>query len=60
MIFVQQMPLVDTKSCTAHFRTNSFVGTEGESDERWILPCICVLIIDGGHVRRVYCTGSHR
>lgn len=24
------MPLVDTKSCTAHFRTNSFVGTEGE------------------------------
>ena len=24
-----QLPLVDTKSCTANFRTNSFVGTEG-------------------------------
>lgn len=27
--FVYQLPLVDTKSCTANFRTNSFVGTEG-------------------------------
>jgi protein-serine/threonine kinase len=27
---VSQVPLVDTMSCTAHFRTNSFVGTEGE------------------------------
>lgn len=26
---VYQLPLVDTKSCTANFRTNSFVGTEG-------------------------------
>src|SRR5260221_14684944 len=25
------LPLVDTKSCTANFRTNSFVGTEGSS-----------------------------
>lgn len=25
------VPLVDTKSCIADFRTNSFVGTEGES-----------------------------
>lgn len=24
-----ELPLVDTKSCTANFRTNSFVGTEG-------------------------------
>jgi len=27
--FAYQLPLVDTKSCTANFRTNSFVGTEG-------------------------------
>ena len=26
-----QLPLVDTMSCTANFRTNSFVGTEGEA-----------------------------
>ena len=26
---INQLPLVDTKSCTANFRTNSFVGTEG-------------------------------
>lgn len=25
------MPLVDTMTCTANFRTNSFVGTEGQS-----------------------------
>lgn len=25
------VPLIDTKSCTANFRTNSFVGTEGTS-----------------------------
>lgn len=24
-----QIPLIDTRSCTADFRTNSFVGTEG-------------------------------
>lgn len=29
-----QVPVIDTKSCTADFRTNSFVGTEGE----WQLP----------------------
>lgn len=26
-----QVPLVDTMSCTANFRTNSFVGTEGKA-----------------------------
>lgn len=26
-----QIPLIDTRSCTADFRTNSFVGTEGVS-----------------------------
>ena len=29
-VFAHQLPLVDTKSCTANFRTNSFVGTEGQ------------------------------
>ena len=24
------VPVIDTMSCTANFRTNSFVGTEGE------------------------------
>jgi protein-serine/threonine kinase len=27
----RQLPMVDTRSCIADFRTNSFVGTEGES-----------------------------
>lgn len=27
---LSQIPLIDTRSCTADFRTNSFVGTEGE------------------------------
>jgi protein-serine/threonine kinase len=27
---INQLPLVDTRSCTANFRTNSFVGTEGQ------------------------------
>jgi len=26
------VPLIDTKSCIADFRTNSFVGTEGQFD----------------------------
>lgn len=30
-----QMPIIDTRSCIADFRTNSFVGTEGV----WALSC---------------------
>lgn len=30
-LLVLQIPLIDTRSCTADFRTNSFVGTEGAS-----------------------------
>ncbi len=30
MLKRQQVPLVDTMSCTGNFRTNSFVGTEGK------------------------------
>lgn len=30
-LLVFQIPLIDTRSCTADFRTNSFVGTEGTS-----------------------------
>jgi hypothetical protein len=29
-----QVPLIDTMSCTANFRTNSFVGTEGKEERR--------------------------
>ena len=29
--YSQKIPLIDTRSCTADFRTNSFVGTEGLS-----------------------------
>ena len=29
----RQMILVDTRSCIADFRTNSFVGTEGASTQ---------------------------
>jgi protein-serine/threonine kinase len=32
LIISVQVPLVDTMSCTANFRTNSFVGTEGEAN----------------------------
>ena len=30
-MYAIQVPVIDTKSCTANFRTNSFVGTEGAS-----------------------------
>lgn len=30
MVTASGVPLVDTRSCIADFRTNSFVGTEGE------------------------------
>ena len=30
MMSASGVPLVDTRSCIADFRTNSFVGTEGE------------------------------
>lgn len=33
------MPLIDTRSCTADFRTNSFVGTEGTVPRLRILYC---------------------
>lgn len=33
-----QMMLVDTKSCIANFRTNSFVGTEGQFNN---CSCLC-------------------
>ncbi|KAJ7228823.1 AGC/RSK protein kinase [Mycena pura] len=32
------VPLVDTMSCTANFRTNSFVGTEGDRVSEYIAP----------------------
>lgn len=35
-----QIPMIDTMSCTADFRTNSFVGTEG--------PCTPQELIVGG------------
>ncbi len=33
-----KVPLIDTMSCTANFRTNSFVGTEG--GHRTFLECL--------------------
>jgi len=32
-----QVPMIDTMSCTADFRTNSFVGTEGKAS---LLTCL--------------------
>ena len=29
ILFLNKIPMVDTMTCTANFRTNSFVGTEG-------------------------------
>lgn len=31
-----QVPMIDTMSCTADFRTNSFVGTEGQDAARCV------------------------
>jgi hypothetical protein len=39
------VPLVDTKSCIADFRTNSFVGTEGESARVVRLAMVSVLLL---------------
>lgn len=32
IMFCLEIPLVDTMTCTANFRTNSFVGTEGQME----------------------------
>ena len=37
-----QVPVIDTRTCTADFRTNSFVGTEGKIP--FFRPSIALLI----------------
>lgn len=53
--FTNGAPQIDTKSCTANFRTNSFVGTEGTS----LLDCFIFPVLNRPW-RRVHCSRSYQ
>ena len=53
---LNKIPMVDTMTCTANFRTNSFVGTEGSRSHYRSETSYA----DFGLISRVHCAGGYR